>query len=130
MSEKRYLIPDGMWHAAEHAAECGFTQRQILEAALRWWAEKPIVPTAKQSAELEHLCRLNDEPTCSDATFYCAEWQRLCFLAPEPEVPEAVKDLMMILNGTLLVVADREMHDRDILEAFRRGLKSAGVKAG
>jgi len=62
--------------------------------------------------------------------FIVPSGSRLCLPRSGAEVPEAVKDLMMILNGTLLVVADREMHDRDILEAFRRGLKSAGVKAG
>jgi hypothetical protein len=64
-----------------------------------------------------------------------AEWNRLCFLAPEPEVPEAVKDLLWKpkTHGTQLdsqLARYDEAHDIDILEAFRRGLKSAGVKAG
>ena len=132
MSEKRYVFPEGMLRAAWEAMDkhanwhkfagcipgsmCSLTDG--LEAAVRWLAENPIVPTAKQSAELEHLCRLNDEPTCSDATFYCAEWQRLCFLAPEPEVTEAVKDLLSKYQSK------GYCDNFDIIEAYRRGQKS------
>ena len=48
------------------------------------------------------------------------------FLAPEPEVPEAIKDLLWSISG------DKEDHEHNsaILEAYRRGLESnrQGVK--
>jgi hypothetical protein len=142
MSEKRYLVPEGMWHAAEHAAECGFTQRQILEAALRWWSENPIMPKDDQLDEM--ICDnpiimkfISDEAEDSelDAAVdkyrvlfsvmlhsLMSEWQRRMFLAPNPEVPEAVKDLLLPCD----TVIQQPAKDRnaDILEAYRRGKKS------
>ena len=87
MPEKKYLVPEGMLRAAERAYNDCISEdnrsEETVEAALRWLAENPIVPTAKKSAELEILCKLNDEPTCSDAIFYCSEWQRRMFLRRE-----------------------------------------------
>jgi len=129
MSEKRYVIPKGMLEAA--ILSHPFDPRtkfipEMLEAALRWLSDNPIVPTAKQSAELESLCRINDEPMCMDAIFYCSEWQRRMFLAPEPEVPEEVKDLLVDASVRYPDVPRSVpgYYNDLILEAFRRGQKA------
>ncbi len=116
MSEKRYVVPDGMMNAAcnDHHA-IGVNQRDVakmLEAALRWLSENPIVPTERECAR---LCDYDPKIV----KFVVSVWQRLAFLAPEPEVPEAIKDLLWVRlerDG-----CDVEDHNKDILEAYQRG---------
>ena len=117
--EKRYVVPEGMFNAAMDCHNYTPDARVIrkeLEAALRWLAENPMIPTDKQLGEI----RGNIVHTYgSDITWHiCAEWQRRMFLSPEPEVPEEIIDLLC--RGDV---------DRNplILEAYRRGLK-AGEK--
>jgi hypothetical protein len=129
MSEKRYVIPKGMLEAAILSHPFDTRTKflpEMLEAALRWLSDNPIVPTAKQSAELESLCRLNDEPMCMDAIFYCSEWQRRMFLAPEPEVPEAIKDLMCGGSGAETGTPEQAQArvNARILTAYHRGQRA------
>jgi hypothetical protein len=61
------------------------------------------------------------------------EWQRRQFLAPEPEVPEAIKDLLYQKPGTRVgvdgdpVQASRYIaeSDRRVLESHLRGMEEA-----
>jgi hypothetical protein len=128
MSEKRYVIPKGMLEAAILSHPFDTRTKflpEMLEAALRWLSDNPIVPTAKQSAELESLCRLNDEPMCMDAIFYCSEWQRRMFLAPEPEVLTDIKDLLLSESAPQSHAYFRpDTYNQRIREAYRRGQKS------
>ena len=64
-----------------------------LEAALRWMSDNPIVPTEEQWRAC--LQSYNDAAKTGYecALLFCNDWQRRMFLAPEPEVPEAVADL-------------------------------------
>jgi len=94
---------------------------QVLEAALRWLSENPIVPTYNQ------LNSFASERTSPDAIqWFCAEWQRRMFLAPDhPEIPEEVKDLQIDINAydpvhKIMI----KHHNEDVIEAFRRGQKS------
>lgn len=138
MSGKRFAIPEGMLEAAAEKADVSGLLaidrlEVILEAAVRWLAENPVVPTESQGRELDDAWLRNKtspESTFSHATtFGAVEWQRRMFLAPEPEVPEEVRDLivdvtMKRLKGTELL--NTEVARGYIIEAYRRGQKSAG----
>lgn len=136
MSEKKYVVPEKMLRAAtasvmkihgygetssrydyeSHEANC----RIALEAALRWLGENPIVPTQEQLESLTSDWRLMGTPCCS-TQFIAVEWQRRMFLAPEPEIPEEVKDL---LYGECASFTAAERVDARIIEAYRRGKRS------
>ena len=135
MSETKIVVPEGMLNAGR-AAYSGYVTaekgaRRIIEAALRWLSENPIVPTDGFLKEM--LCRdffggqnwtdlqvffFGGQNWTDPQVFkFCEEWQRRMFLAPEPEVPEAIKDLLWTIDGDK---EDRE-HNTAILEAYRRG---------
>ena len=107
---KKIIVPDGMLKAMNSAFDNGRRTTSLLgEAALLWLSENPVVPTHDQFDAMRGTYR-----------DICAEWQRRMFLAPEPEVPEEVKDLLW--DGQ---TGEDEEHNRKIIEAFnRRGQKS------
>ena len=94
MMEKKIVVPEGMMKAA-YDAQLGIgpptfewheadelTQRfynRILEAALRWLSENPIVPTEEQSLDME--MRINCENHRDYRKKFAVEWQRRMFLA-------------------------------------------------
>ena len=79
MSDKRYIVPEGMLKAAHDEAVRSAGQiGKCLEAGLRWLSENPIVPTEQQLSDIAA-----DAHVCMDEVI--AEWQRRMFLAPEPE---------------------------------------------
>jgi hypothetical protein len=128
--EKKIVVPEGMSLAVGHAVfeECGSRQfhpliRVALEAALRWLSVNPIVPTAKQFVDLfDELSEVND----GKLSHRCVvEWQRRMFLAPEPEVPEAVSDLTVeMIDGIPDYKCSRQRFNSTIAEAYRRGQQS------
>jgi len=87
MSEKRYVVPEGMRLAAGRATNGvdpeGFLIYPALEAALRWQSENLKVPTEKEWA----AC-LQDARRDSGISPVMA-WVRRMYLTPEPEAPEA-----------------------------------------
>jgi hypothetical protein len=116
MSNK-IVVPDGMLKAAMAARNAHFIGDDkrielILEEALRWQSENPKVPTEKEwAACLQDACREGSGISPVMA------WVLRMYLAPEPEVPEEIKDIL-----------DRTVKgDFDVIEAFRRGQK-AGLK--
>jgi hypothetical protein len=139
MSEVKIKVPEGMLQAGR-AAYSGYVtaeegSRRILEAAIRWMAENPIVP--KTYDELPTIGYMSDssawgtkgtpeyEQKRQENYFdgmirFLSEWQRRMFLAPGPEVPEAVKDLMDPLDP----YPYKSLHNPGIIEAYRRGQKS------
>lgn len=123
MSEKQYVVPNGMLKAAREAWDAAFQAGKslerghlmILETALRWLAENPIVPTGEQYSRLSEDLTKDGMAEIFPEMF--REWQRRMFLAPE--VPEDIKDLM----------GGEKVHDLPdfkslILEAYRRGQQS------
>lgn len=103
--------------------------RTVLEAALRYWSENPIVPTKEQVADIAKVVYADMAlPSLEDEDFYqkrsqefLAEWQRRMFLATAPEVPEEIKDLLETDEEEKChSVSD---HNEMILEAYNRGLK-------
>jgi len=95
MSEKKVTVPDGMLKAAlAHMIGLGFnpakeSTRELLEAALRWQSENPIVPTWSDMDHMLDAYSPDDVPSVSDCQFVAVEWQRRCFLATdEPQYRE------------------------------------------
>jgi len=112
MSKKRYIVPDGMYRAADEAITKargssphimgGHARDVALEAAVRWLAENPIVPTVEQSKSLieyqsgfgfSHDKTIPEVRTVTMhgstmrdyAMLIAVEWQRRMFLSPEPQ---------------------------------------------
>lgn len=92
-------------------------------------SENPIVPNEIDVMEiLQERVRshhISGEEYCAippaTVRFVIREWQRRMFLAPEPEVPEAIKDLL--LDGADFIHGQRHADEanKQILEAYRRG---------
>lgn len=100
MSDKKIVVPEGMFDAAMEAVQAipmrgnvGSIDRVngALKAALRWLSENPIVPTKEQWDELRRTCWVPDE-------LQAVEWQRRMFLAPQPEQVVEVRVLASDLD--------------------------------
>lgn len=136
---KKIVVPEGMLKAAvEDAAWNGpiYGARGaigviVLEAGLRWLSENPIVPNASDTLgllqEIVQSGHLSNEEYCSipstTVRAVIREWQCRMFLAPEPEVPEAIKDLLLDerTNEGLGKVAGKS-YNNALIEAYQRGL--------
>lgn len=99
MSDKQYVVPEGMLKAV-HDASRNFEQRlpegfyfaPLLKAALRGLSENPIVPTDEQIDSMSRGLHWGwDSEWRTHVRDWCVEWQRRMFLAPEPAVPEGIK---------------------------------------
>jgi len=88
MSEKNVKVPEGMlksvastWEVSSHAISISQAEA-IIDAALRWLSENPIVPTDEQVKD----CWQGMNPNLSSMGLHrqlLVEWQRRIFLAPE-----------------------------------------------
>lgn len=123
MSERKYVVPEGMLKAACAAQsarridpEGWIVVRESLEAAIRWLAENPMVPTKKQAEDVSSIRPIE--------LFQVGlrEWQRRMFLAPEPDVPDEIRDLYFggLHEGSEVTAIIRDR----VLEAWRRGKES------
>jgi hypothetical protein len=92
--------------------------RQDLNSFACWLAENPIVPTKEQ---MERLVRDN-----FTAHSLCIAWQKEMYLAPEPSVPEEIKDLLVPNDPETGLPMDQRMA---LLESYRRG-REAGIAEG
>ena len=96
--------------------------REIIGAFILWQSEHPRVPTPGVTQEILKESYAKCDGSTSQFAYQCAEFQRRMYLAPEPEVPEEIKDLQRISLASLqsqeqlnyLVTALK-------VEAFRRG---------
>ena len=117
--QKKIIVPEGMKKAFHDALfhTLEVDEDNALEAAFRWLSENPIVPTHDQIDEMQIAC---DLPAFAHHGFerICEEWQRRMFLAPIPEVLEAIRDLYEN-NGP-----NSPRWKAAILEAYRRGQES------
>ena len=138
MTNKKYVVPEGMLQAATQAynsktAELGYKYyvdryvvEEIVRAAVRWLAENPIVPTNEQveAIHVEQYDSTEDFLTVSKKNM-AVEWQRQMFLSPKSRIPEAVEDLWIDENSISFYKGDPEAiaarGNRAILEAYRRG---------
>jgi hypothetical protein len=126
MSDKQYVVPEAGLKAAldRFGSRHPFSEdiaRMLLEAFIRWLSENPIMPTEEQWAAC--LASYDDagKSGYECGVWFMQEWQRRMFLAPEPEVPEAIKNLLWNTeNGQDTGLA----HNSAVIEAFRRGQQS------
>ena len=91
----------------------------LLEAALYWLSDNPILPSIKQLNEIFTKVDRGNGGTYIPA--YLEEWQRRMFLAPEPDVPEEIKDLLRQDGSVTYVVSE---HNTAVLMAYHRGCNS------
>ena len=109
MNEKKIVVPEGMLQEASDAhrrlGKMGAQILTVLEAALRWLSENPIVPSEEQLSELWNsgLIDWNNFKWRDIPTLWC-EIQRRMFLAPEPEVPECRQEVFGNKHGTTVAV--------------------------
>ena len=133
MSETKIQVPEGMLKAIRERYvgndNCG---RYILEAALRWLSENPIVPS---EADVMEILQERVESHHISGKEYCAippatvrfvirESQRRMFLAPEPEVPSEIRDIDAWITVYLGSHPEIENIRRNFLLTFRRGQQS------
>ena len=138
MSEKRYAVPEGMLKAAENAALSGMPMPRggsllpkILEAALRVLDGELETLSSSYNVQFgsHSEAAVNRFSDRRKGKMQAIEDVRRMFLAPEPEVPEAVKDLgctpeqLATLDGVNKEIAIRA--NNAIAEAYRRGQKGA-----
>lgn len=129
---RKIVVPEGMLEAVRKALCAGWFSGVLnlsanapgtvyrmhsqvaLDAALLWLSENPPLPTEAQCNEMWRAADNNGDR-------YCQEWVRRMFLAPEPEVPQEIKDLQRICRfGDEANAEIRTV----IAEAFRRGQES------
>jgi hypothetical protein len=118
--EKKYVVPEGGLKAAfdagettPHTIEGRVTD--ILEAFIRWQSENPPEITNEMKKRADKYSDGHPWPEYRYAF-------TVAYLSPEPEVPEAVKDLLWErLENDGRDVKD---HNKYVLEAFRRGKES------
>lgn len=129
MSEKKIVIPEGMLQAgwdAVHEANGIAGVSTVLEAALRWLSENPILPT--NLAESAIYSEWKKDHDLQYPLWILREWQRRMFLAPEPEVPEEIKDLLVSNEDEkrgIPLVTPSDVFNQKITEAFQRGRYTA-----
>lgn len=84
------------WRRLKCECECVNEVRLILESALAWLAENPMVPTLDQARDMSGF---SDGRGQQAVQVSCAEWQRRMFLAPEPKAADPVLLLKGILHA-------------------------------
>lgn len=117
MSDKKYVVPEEGLKAASSLGRNDLAIEERLEAALRWRSENPKVFSD------EWIVQLVKDAGCADLLganqFVLGMhqildlFQRRMYLAPEPEVPKEIKDLLCGGNINTLIT-----------EAYRRGKNS------
>jgi hypothetical protein len=134
MNERRIVVPEGMLKAVQAIAEdhggvSPYSDRgkecypAILEAALRHLSEhrQDMSPTLLRSIRNDvSFIGVNE----TDIYEIVNAALRRMFLAPEPETPEQIKDLLWEDVGCRGVQLSPAFLNDQIREAFRRGQKS------
>lgn len=120
MTEKKIVVPEGMLKAA-----CGATRgittgqwailRDGLEAALLWLSGQDPTQFEFDYAYEEAMRMSVPQGNFLGGWAACVKWQRNRFLAPDPEIPEEIKDLFMDPGPFGDAV------NKAITEAYRRG---------
>jgi hypothetical protein len=119
MNERKIMVSEGMLSAAMVAvsgkswSQLGLVEK-MLEAALKWLSENPIIPSIEQAVDMYDKFPVNTTRNC------CVEWQRRMFLSPEPAIPEEIKDLMMDRPHSDDILSHEEVNAA-IMEAYQRG---------
>jgi hypothetical protein len=132
MPDKKIKVLEGMLEAIHQAllepimnGTQPAYERLIGDRVCRWLSEHPKVPTDDDVLRMCNIHPDSPEGYVPYAVIVCSEWQRRMFVAPEPGVPEEIKDLILpdIESGFF----KPEIINARLEEAFRRGQK-AGSK--
>jgi hypothetical protein len=122
MMDGKILVPSSAVAWVHKELEYRFQQRDVSEICrmfCEWLSKNPILPTEEQA---QYMYDGKNGLGHSATIQYCmTEWQRLMFLAPEPKVPEEIKDLLYEKKRCDLWADETNFH---IQEAFRRGQRS------
>lgn len=90
-THRKIQIPPAMLKAAGASTNGvdpeGYLIYCMLEAALRWLAENPIVPTEQQAYDIAMQKSQFQFDPWELVRWGAVEWQRRMFLAPEPPAP-------------------------------------------
>jgi hypothetical protein len=137
VSDKKYVVPEGGLEVAKQVLrdKFAFVERDnstlgeylktSLEAFIRWQSENLIVPSHEQ---VIHLCEIFANRSvisyCDSVRAVAIEWLRIMYLAPEPEVPEEIKDLLLTEQSHKDVQPLKGELNSLIMEAYRRGKAS------
>lgn len=143
MNERKIIVPEGLLKAGAKEIDCGGSMPanaavlagQVLQGALKWLAENPIVPTLADVKEFHspEMLQLSYHGQLQEA---CVRWQRRMFLAPTTD-DEPIKDLLWtgkgVNNDSRMVVGDEEYirfltSNERVIEAYNRGLKQRDQK--
>lgn len=128
MSENQIVVPGGMLEAVNSASKTAqiITDERLLEMlepAIRWLSENPIVPTVEQSSDMMEKFPVNTSRNV------CVEWQRRMFLARDPDYP--ILDLLQpnFFNAVQIVTGEvptrhEQQYADAVREAYRRGQES------
>jgi len=119
---KKIIVPEGMLKAVNAAFDSGKRKPvELLEAALRWLSENPVVPTRGQLHDIMGQRFYYEDHIIKGII----EWQRRMFLAPEEEIPKELKALMFgELAPAKVGPINKEMVNALVLEAYRLGQQS------
>jgi hypothetical protein len=122
----KVAVPKGMLEAAIYAVwrSAGVSEGHVapyvqvgLEAALRWQAKNPIIPTREQYDELYkkwHYDGLTKDSSAIEFQRICHAWQGRMFLAPEPEgcpVYKALLDSGVTISNDWLCPECQRVHE-------------------
>jgi hypothetical protein len=132
-------VPEGMLEAAQHISVHPLHTLKIIQAALRWqrtdWltapnAERmpePWYSNSRKKWEKFHSQwkRVDDIDFVDLLIFFVTRYLERYDALPEPEVPEAIKDLQFAdIPSQRLYTISQELANERILEAYRRGFGS------
>jgi hypothetical protein len=123
MSEKKIVVPEGMLNAANKALAVrdGNGVYIVLETALRWLSQNPIVPTSEQALEMFRYygdCIPHPEGEFSRVKAMLTEWQRRMFVEPKPADPRKLVEAIILHKVTRESGRARELAD-EIITALK-----------
>jgi hypothetical protein len=122
--EKKYVVPEGMLRAVDEefpsVGKASEVERGLL-AAIRWLDGELNKITKKRETVGDFMRSpfLADSYQDNGYNLAIRDIRRM-FLAPEPEVPEAVKSLLCN-EGADAIQTPRDIYNWNIIEAYRRG---------
>lgn len=120
--KNRVVVPEGMLKAVGEESnwrDMGNVEI-LLQSALRWLTENPIVPDENQVSEVSRSWCARESRVFIGYSDFSAEWQRRMFLATEEENNDSVDEVSFIeFCSNYPYVAHKSL-----AKAFRLGQKS------
>lgn len=144
-AKRKIVVPEGMLKAAvdgsvkwcdrDSSDQLSIPQHDaILEAALRWLAENPIVPTQEQIEDVWNFVIKADAktwiyPTLGAVPEAVIEWQHRMFLAPEPPSPLGFLecDTCRAKSGWPTLCSGC-FHNRQVIEEMTKAMSQASTQ--